>query len=137
MGTLPIDSVPVHLVVGERTSRLCHCRHLLFSFAGWSGSLMMKDQMEVGSLSRGVMLSLDSTPIQSVTGWRWLSPSSFTRTSIGKLCSVLSFAGEVRAYHVPREYQSGRGLVIAPVAQHLRAERSILGYLSTHLLVQA
>ena len=50
---------------------------------------------------------------------------------------MLSFVGEVRAYHVPHEYQSGRGLVIAPEVQHLRAERSILRYLTTYLLVQA
>jgi hypothetical protein len=34
--------------------------------AGFSGSLVMKDQVEVCSLSRGVIWSCDSTPIHPI-----------------------------------------------------------------------
>lgn len=46
-----------------------------------------------------------------------LFPSSCTRRSP---CGSLSFAGEVRAYHVPLEYPHGLGLAFLPVVPQLR-----------------
>jgi hypothetical protein len=45
----------------------------------------MKDQMEVGALSRGVILLLSATPIRLITKRPWLSPSSFTRRPMSLL----------------------------------------------------
>ena len=41
-----------------------------------------------------------ATPIQPITGWRSLAPSSCTRSPIGSPCGSLSLAGGLRAYHV-------------------------------------
>jgi len=50
----------------------------------------MKDQVEVCSLSRGVIWSRDSTPIHPITGWPSLFPPSHTRTPIGLSYDSLS-----------------------------------------------
>ena len=42
-----------------------------------------------------------STPIQPITGWPSLAPSSFTRSPMNSPCGSLSLAGELRVYHVP------------------------------------
>jgi hypothetical protein len=88
----------------------------------------MKDQMEVSSLARGVMLASAATPIRFITKRPSLFPSSSTRTSIGSPYGLLSQtvvfqSGEVWAYLVPCEYQNGLGLAYSPVALHLRQVR--------------
>jgi hypothetical protein len=81
----------------------------------------MKDQMEVCSLSRGIILPLiGSVPIRSITERPSLSPSSFARNSFGSPCGLLSHLGELRVYHVPSEQQSAVGLAFTPVIQRLR-----------------
>ena len=50
------------------------------SYDGLSNSLVMKDQMEVSPLARGVMLESASTPIRFITKRPLLFPSSSTRT---------------------------------------------------------
>lgn len=85
----------------------------------------MKDQMEVSPLARGMMLAVAATPIRFITKRLSLFPSSFTRTSIGSPCGLLSRPmffqpGEVWAYLVPCEYLNGLGLASPPVALHLR-----------------
>ncbi len=50
----------------------------------------MNDLVEVCSLSCGVILSGDSTPIHPITGWHSLFPHSHTRTSIGSSHELLS-----------------------------------------------
>ena len=86
---------------------------------------MMKDQMKVSPLARGVMLASAATPIRFITKRPSLLPSSFTYTPIGSPCDSLSQAdvyqlGEVWAYLVPCEYQNGLGLASSPVVLHLR-----------------
>lgn len=95
--------------------------------------------MEVSPLSREVMLSEDSTPILSITERHSLCPSSYTRSYMGSPCGSLSLMrqGELRAYHVPRECQSGLGLASLPVAQHLRQASPKRLNLATCLLAQA
>jgi hypothetical protein len=96
---LPVNGIPVLLVVGNRTSMVfCfqwfRCRHLLVSFGGSSNSLVMKDRMEVCSLSRGVILSGDATPVCPITGQLSLFPSSFARHPMGFLYRWLSQSWE-------------------------------------------
>jgi hypothetical protein len=50
---------------------------------------------------------------------------------------LLSFSGEIWAYHVPLEYPRGLGLAFLPVAQQLRQGIGKPLFLTTHLLVQA
>jgi len=54
--------------------------------------LMMRHQMEVCPLSRGMMLSgnPDAIPIPPITGWHSLAPSSCARSPIGLPCGSLS-----------------------------------------------
>jgi hypothetical protein len=61
--------------------------------------------MDVGPLSRGVMLPVGVTHIHSITEWPLLLPSSPSRTSIGLPCGSLSLTGDVRGYHVPSQSQ--------------------------------
>src|SRR3954447_6460373 len=68
------------------------------------GSLVTEDQREVCSLSGGVLSPAGSTPIRSITGRHWLSPSSFPRRPVGCSCESLSLVagatvGGRRAYH--------------------------------------
>jgi hypothetical protein len=70
--------------------------------------------MEVGSLSRRLMLAVAAIRILSITDKLSLSPSSFTRTAIGLPCGSLScFAGTIRAYHVPLDAPDGLGLALS------------------------
>jgi hypothetical protein len=56
----------------------------------FSGFLVMRDQVEVGTLACGVILSADSTPIHPITGCPSLFPPSHTRTPIGSSYDSLS-----------------------------------------------
>jgi hypothetical protein len=112
------------------------------SYDGLSNSLVMKDQMEVSPLARGMMSASASTPIRFITKRPLLFPSSSTRTPIGSpygLLSSIDFhqSGEVWAYLVPYAYLNGLGLAFPPVALHLR--QMILQHLllATCLLAQA
>src|SRR6266436_1619924 len=67
----------------------------------------MRDQMEVGLLSHGILSPGGSTPIRPVTGRPSLPPSSFTRSPIGPPYGLLSLAGGLRAYHVPQAEHHG------------------------------
>jgi hypothetical protein len=77
--------------------------------------------MEVGSLSRGVMLPLGATPVRAITARRSLPPSSFTRSPFGSPCGSLSLVGRLRAYHVPPEYLDG----LDPICIKLTKEWSL------------
>src|SRR3954447_1051909 len=59
------------------------------SLVGSSRSLVLRDQREVGALSRGVMLHPCSTPIRAITAQRSLFPASCTRCPIGASCDYL------------------------------------------------
>src|SRR5262245_59181940 len=63
-------------------------------YVSFSGFLVMRDQVEVGSLACGVILSIDSTPIPPITGGPSLFPPSHTRTPIGSSCDLLSSVEE-------------------------------------------
>jgi hypothetical protein len=90
------ESAPVSVA----TAVIC-----LLSSGGWPNSLVRQDQMDVGPLSRGVMLPVGVTHIHSITEWPLLLPSSPSRTSIGLPCGSLSLTGDVRGYHVPSQSQ--------------------------------
>src|SRR6266849_7729083 len=79
------------------------------SLVGLPCSLVRGDLMEVCPLSRGVMSLGGSTPISSITEEPSLFPYSFTHTSMGLPCGALSLAGEIWAYHVSSQCQSGLG----------------------------
>jgi hypothetical protein len=99
--------------------------------------------MEVSPLAREVMLPrLNLCPLDYRSGLRLLHPplpaapwarltAHFppTRDNLGE--------GELRAYHVPLECQSGLGLAPSPVARRLRQVSSEHLNLATYLLVQA
>ncbi len=65
---LPVDGMPVRLVAGDRTSRCCHCCHLLCLLNRCANlSRDTRPAWEVSPLSRGVMLPETqplSTPLQ-------------------------------------------------------------------------
>ena len=87
-------------------------------FASWvclSSFLVRKDQTEVCSLSRGMMLSADATPIHPTTGRPSLFPFSFTRNPVSLPRGWPSLAGGLRASHVPYEYPDRVGSASAPV----------------------
>src|SRR2546428_11712068 len=86
------ESAPVSVA----TAVIC-----FLSSGGWPRSLVMKDQMDVCSPARGVLLRVGSTPIPPITGWRSLLPSSLSRTPIGLPCGSLSLRGDLRGFHVP------------------------------------
>src|SRR5271157_296868 len=77
--------------------------------------LVRKDQTEVCSLSRGMMLSCDVTPIRPITGRPSLFPFSFARNPIDRPCGWLSLSEGLRVSHVPYEYQDRVGSASAPV----------------------
>src|SRR5437867_11822719 len=77
--------------------------------------LVLKDQTEVCSLSRGMMLPLGSIPIHPITGRPSLFPFSFARNLIGRPCSWLSLSGRLRVSHVPYAYPDRVGSASAPV----------------------
>jgi hypothetical protein len=109
------------------------------SLIGWSSPLVMKDQMEVCPLSRGIMSPFGSIPIRPITGRPSLSPSSFTRNSISLPYGLLSLLpGEVtglpRSAYIPLD---GLGAVSPPVGRHLRQEMGKSLNLPTCLLAQA
>ena len=74
---------------------------------GFSGSLVMRDQVEVCSLSCGVILSDDLTPIHPITGWPSLVPPSHTRTPIGSSYDSLSSLEEKYGFTTFRLLASG------------------------------
>jgi hypothetical protein len=132
--------MPVHCFGGGCTSNLCGFTVICFSsLIGWPSSLVMKDPMEVCPLSRGVMLPTGSTPIQPVTGWRSLSPSSFTRNLISSPCGLPSlYTGEItglpRSTYIPSD---GLGAVYPPVGRRLCQGKEQPLNLPTCLLAQA
>ncbi len=85
------ESAPVSVA----TAVIC-----FLSSRGWPNSLVMQDQTDVSTLSRGVMLHRGSTPIHPITGWRSLLPSSSSRTPISLPYGSLSLTGDVRGSHV-------------------------------------
>jgi hypothetical protein len=94
--------------------------------------------MEVGPLSRGVMLPHGATPISLITRELSLPPSSFIRSSIGVPCSSLSLEGELRTYHVPLVCLDGLGPYLFAGDGVVSDEGNwIPSYLITYLLVQA
>src|SRR5919201_6747854 len=106
--TKSVESAPVSVA----TAVIC-----LLSVRSWPSSLVMKDQMDVCPLARGVMLRGRSTPIHSTTEWPSLLPSSSARTPIGLPYGSLSLTGDVRGYHVPSQsHTDGLGALCPPVA---------------------
>src|SRR5712692_7841530 len=91
------ESAPVNVA----TAVIC-----FLSLGGWPRSLVMQDQTDVSSLSRGVILRVCSTPIPSITGGPSLLPSSSSRTPISLPYGSLSLRGSVRGSHVPSPSQS-------------------------------
>jgi hypothetical protein len=61
-----------------------------------------------------------ATPIHPITGRLSLTPSSFTRSLVGRSYEQPTPRGGLRAYHVPLTELSGLGRVSGPVEQHLR-----------------
>src|SRR5215470_16477005 len=105
--TKSVESAPVSVA----TAVIC-----LLSARSWPSSLVMKDQMDVCSLARGVMLRGRSTPIHPITEWPSLLPSSSARTPIGLPYGSLSLTGDVRGYHVPSQsHTDGLGALCPPV----------------------
>src|SRR5215471_9920214 len=103
-----VESAPVSVA----TAVIC-----LLSARSWPSSLVMKDQMDVCPLARGVMLRGCSTPIHPITEWRSLLPSSSARTPVGLPYGSLSLTGGVRGCHVPSQSQTnGLGALCPPVA---------------------
>lgn len=99
----------------------------------------MKDLMEVGPLSRGVMSPIGSIPVRPITERLSLSPSSLTRNPINSPYGLPSLLpGEVtglpRSTDIPLD---GLGAVSPPVGQHLRQEIGKFLNLPTCLLAQA
>src|SRR6476646_5966328 len=88
---------------------VCSTVICLASLIGLPCSLVRGDRVEVCPLSRGVMSHTRSTPISSVTEERSLPPLSCTHTSTGFPCELLSLTGEIWAYHVSSQCQSGLG----------------------------
>src|SRR5215471_3792605 len=86
----------------------------------------MKDQRDVCSLARGVMLRRGSTPIHPITGWPSLLPSSSARTPIGLPYGSRSLAGGVRGCHVPSQSRGWvrRALSTGSVHAHDKEGRS-------------
>jgi hypothetical protein len=78
-----------------------------------------------------------STPIPSITDRPLLFPQSFTRISIIDLYRPITLAGEIRAYHVPSNCQSGLGSPYSPVAVMSTTEENETSVPATYLLVQA
>src|SRR6266699_4067882 len=65
----------------------------------------MNHPMDVGPLSRGVMLPCGATPICPMTGQPSLLPSSCARTPVGTSCDAPTRpSGEIRGFHVPLTY---------------------------------
>src|SRR5262249_16190456 len=89
-------------------------------YVGFSGSFVMRDQVEVCSLSCGVILSRDSTPIHPLTASPSLFPPSHTRTPIGSSYDSLSSSEEedglttlrLRAFGWVRDYLFAGGLIV-------------------------
>src|SRR5215471_6738236 len=98
----------------------------------------MKDQRDVCSLARGVMLRRGSTPIHPITGWPSLLPSSSARTPIGLPYGSRSLAGGVRGCHVPSQSRGWvrRALSTGSVHAHDKEGRSPCARYSA-LLAQA
>jgi hypothetical protein len=109
------------------------------SFVGLPSSLVMKDLMEVGPLSREVMSPFGSTSVRSMTQRLSLFPSSLTRNPINSPFGLPSLnSGEITG--LPRSaYLSsdGLGAVFPPVGLRLRQRISKSLNLPTYLLVQA
>lgn len=97
--------------------------------------LVTRDPVEVGPLSRGIMLLvLSITPIRPITERPSLPPPSFTRRSIGSPYGSPSLAaprpeprpglrlseGGRRAYHVPLVYPRGLDPSSTPGVLRLR-----------------
>src|SRR6266536_3323412 len=96
----------------------------LVSFLGWSNFLVMKDQVEVCSLSREVIFQPLSAPLQSSLCFFHL-PSSAALSTF--LTVVFPSLGEQRSSHVPRTYLNDVGLACPPVTFYLRQDiREIL-----------
>ncbi len=72
--------------------------------------------MEVGSLSREVLLSSDSTSIQRITRWLSLPPPSFTRCPIGSPYGSLPLREDVGLTTFRVQTPSGLGPAYSPVA---------------------
>jgi hypothetical protein len=109
------------------------------SLLGLPSYLVMKDQMEVCPLARGMMSPNGSTPIRPITEWLSLPPSSFTRNPINSPYGLPSLLpGEVtglpRSADIPLD---GLGAVSPPVGHHLRQEIGKFLILPTCLLAQA
>src|SRR5438270_12949797 len=79
---------------------------------------MMKDQRDVCSLARGVMLPGGSTPIHPITGWPSLLPSSSARTPIGLPYGSRSLAGGVWGCHVPSQSHGWVRRALSTVGVH-------------------
>jgi len=82
----------------------------------------MKDQAEVGPLSRGIILPSLFRPLQTdIRFFRHLLPA----IPLAHLTATYRLRGGLRAYRVPLRYQSGLGPLYSPVALgvHERAVR--------------
>ena len=134
----PVDGVPVHWVVGDRTSRCCHCCHLLCLLSRFLK--LSRDERPEGSRPAFAWgdVAVCSTPIRPITGRHSLAPSSFTRRSIGSPYGLPSTRGERRAYRVPLLCPSGvRSALSADSAYGHEKRHTNLFYRTAHLLVQA
>lgn len=96
--TGPINAVPSH--AGRCTCPCCSIHLLSSRLAGSTNSLAKRDHEEVCPLSRRVMFQ-PTTPVRPITGQHSLFPQSCSRTTIGRLCSLLSPKGAIRGFHVP------------------------------------
>lgn len=138
MGFVPIDGMPVHIVAGDRTSRCCHCCHLLclrdrFTMV----SRDARPAWEVSPLARGVMLRvLNSYPPHYR---RAFASSRVPYPPLYRLALRLTFpcgreTGLPRSAQVPLDEL---GSACSPVARHLRETMRERLRLATSLLGQA
>jgi len=117
VGRSPVDGLPVHLLMGNRTSSLLLCRHLLYLLRRFfkrscherpSGSLL--------ACARGaVVFRLNPYLLHYRAAFAF---STFLYPHLHRLPLRVAFPfqGEIRAYRVPLTCLSGLGSPFSPVA---------------------
>lgn len=135
---VPVDSMPVYLMVGDRTSRCCPCCHLLCLLDRLATlSRDVRLAWEVSSLSRGVMLrALNPYPPHYRVAF---ACSRVPYPHLHRLALRLAFpcgkdTGLPRSTRIPVD---DLGSACPPVEHHLREVNKKPLHLSTYLLVQA
>jgi hypothetical protein len=100
VGTLPVNGMPIHPLAGSCTSSRS-CRYLLCLLSPFAER--SRQERPDGSLPAFAWddVAQGSIPIQTITVWRWLAPSSSTRWPITTALRRRYLKGDQRAYRVP------------------------------------